>query len=90
VEGVEVALTAEEASERFSLPVDRIGDILVLGNEDAVFGSVVKGEFEDVDLRSHGSLHERLVPFIANKETKIMGENFNKDAFRILLSDYSF
>lgn len=90
VEGVEIALTAEEASERFSLPVDRIGDILVLGNEDAVFGSVVKGEFEDVDLRSHGSLHERLVPFIANKETKIMGENFNKDAFRILLSDYSF
>jgi len=90
VEGVEAALTTEEAGERFSLPVDRIGDILVLGNEDAVFGSVAKGEIEDVRLRSHGSLHERLVPFIANKEIKIIDENFNKDAFRILLSDYSF
>lgn len=55
-----------------------------------MFGSVVKDEVEDVDLRSHVSLHERLVPFIANKEIKIMGENFNKDAFWILLSHYSF
>lgn len=89
-DGVEVALTAEEASERFKLPPDRIGDLLVLGSEEAVFGLVERGTSEDVVLRSHGSLHERYVPLIVDKTMERTGEAFNKDVFRILSADYLF
>ena len=89
LDGVETTLTAEQASRQFELPMDRIGDILVLGSKDAVFGPVTKGEMKNIELRSHGSLHERLVPLIINKKVEATNNIFNKDVLRILLAPIS-
>jgi phosphonoacetate hydrolase len=85
--GVEAALTKKQASRQVKLPMDRIGDILVLGSKEAVFGPVAKGEIEDIELRSHGSLHERAVPLMINKKVEVTGSIFNKDAFKLLLAE---
>jgi len=66
------------------LPPDRIGDLLVLGVKGVVFGPVKRGLYEDVQLRSHGSLYEREIPFITNQRIDAVDNVFNKDAFRYL------
>ncbi len=63
VQGVDEALTRDEASERFHLHPERIGDLLVLGGPEVVFGDPNQVELP-TDLRSHGSLHEAAVPII--------------------------
>ncbi len=60
-EGVEEVLSNKEASLTYNLHPERIGDIMVLGEKDVVFGQGEEEVFE-VNLRSHGSLHERKVP----------------------------
>ena len=70
VPGVELVLTRAEAAERFQLPADRIGDLVVLADDSTTLGrrplwhdlSVVES-----GLRSHGGLHEQQVPFIFNR-----------------------
>ncbi len=61
---VEEIYTREEAAASFHLLEDRIGDLIVLGTEKAVFG-----EFDDekqkVSIRSHGSRYESKVPIQA-------------------------
>ena len=64
VEGVEEILTVAEASRRFHLPKEKVGDFLVLGEESHVFGTLDSGAVEDVNLRSHGSLHEQVIPAV--------------------------
>jgi len=81
-------LTSEDTSKKFNLPIDRIGDILVLGSKNSVFGPVREGEIESVELRSHGSLHEGLVPFILNRKVEVKGNIFNKDVFQILFGQH--
>lgn len=83
VDGVDTVLTAEEAAERFSLPLDRLGDLLVLGDRETVFGPGDEdgeiGEYDgegdethgSVDLRSHGSQHERIVPYVSNRAVSL-------------------
>ena len=63
VDGVELVCTKSEASEMFGLMTQRIGDLLVLGEKDVVFGNFDSVD-EEVHVRSHGSLHERKVPII--------------------------
>lgn len=70
IDGVEQILTREEAVDRYQLPPDRIGDLVVLADENTVFGRTP--EWHDLSsvqngLRSHGGLHEREVPFIINQ-----------------------
>ena len=86
-EGVEAVHTKNEAKKAYMLPSDRIGDLFVLGTKDAVFGPVKKGLYEDVNVRSHGSLHERDVLLIMNQKMKSVNELFNKDAFQKLLQN---
>lgn len=62
VDGVEEVLTVAEASRRFHLPREKVGEFLVLGKKSYVFGTLDSRAVEDVDLRSHGSLHERVIP----------------------------
>ncbi len=69
VPGVELVLSREEAENRFSLPGDRIGELVVLGDRNTVLGRTA--EWHDLSavrngLRSHGGLHEQEVPFIVN------------------------
>lgn len=88
VAGVDVVLTTEAAAERFRLPADRIGDLLVLGDRETVFGPGDDGNGGQrggtsgaVDLRSHGSHHERVVPYVSNRDVSI---THNAEAFAAL------
>jgi len=70
LDGVEVALARDEASERYGLPADRIGDIVVLAEAGTAVGRYP--EWHDLSgldapLRSHGGLGELQVPFIVNR-----------------------
>ena len=61
--GVEEALSQEEAVDRFRLHRERIGDIVVTGESDVVFGDPSETEMPP-RLRSHASTHERQVPLL--------------------------
>ena len=61
--GVDAALPREQAAAEHRLDPDRIGDILVLGAPDVVFGDPAQVELPP-QLRSHGSRHEEPVPII--------------------------
>ena len=63
IQGVDEALSREEAARRFKLMAERIGDIVVLGSHDVVFGDHQEVTLPE-HLRSHGSLHEERVPII--------------------------
>jgi phosphonoacetate hydrolase len=80
-DGVEAVLTADEAADRYQLPADPIGDALVLGTESSAFGPVDEGIQGTVDLRSHGSHHERQVPYVTTTGATL---EYTVDAFRVL------
>jgi phosphonoacetate hydrolase len=71
IAGVEEVFTRAQACERFELPADRIGDLLVLSERLTVLGTAV-GEHDlsglTVPLRSHGGLSEQKVPLIFNRK----------------------
>jgi phosphonoacetate hydrolase len=70
LDGIEIALGREEACARFDLPPDRIGDIVLTSGETVTIGtSAHRHDLAalDVPLRSHGGLHEQVVPFIVNR-----------------------
>jgi phosphonoacetate hydrolase len=66
LDGVEDVLDRKTAAQRFRLPADRLGDLVVLADRDCVFGSL---EEERIILpagyRNHGSLHESDIPIIS-------------------------
>lgn len=79
VPGVEEVLTRDEAIKLYSLPGDRIGELVVLGDRHTVLGRTP--EWHDLSavsqgLRSHGGLHEQEVPFIINRT--LQGEYANR------------
>ena len=63
--GVERVLSREEAAREYKLMASRIGDLVVWGDQDTLFGEMDMG-LEDVagKVRSHGSLHEIEIPLI--------------------------
>jgi phosphonoacetate hydrolase len=71
VPGVEMVLNREEARQRFYLPSDKIGDLVVLSDRNTTLGRTP--EWHDLSavrtgLRSHGGLHESTVPFALNRD----------------------
>ena len=70
--GIEVVLTREQAVERFELPSDRIGDLVVVSERFTVLGTAQSRHDLsglDVPLRSHGGISEQRVPLILNRPT---------------------
>jgi phosphonoacetate hydrolase len=63
VDGVDDALPRKEAAQKFRLMPERLGDIMVLGALDVVFGNPDEVTLPP-KLRSHGSLYEEQVPII--------------------------
>ena len=65
LEGIEAVRTREEAAQDFDLMPERIGELVVTGDRDTVFGEL-DGGFERLEpsYRSHGSLHESEVPLV--------------------------
>ncbi|WP_183396242.1 phosphonoacetate hydrolase [Hansschlegelia beijingensis] len=91
IEGVTVAITAEEACERFELPADRIGDVVVLSDRNKALGaSAAKHDLSGLTepLRSHGGLTEQTVPMIANRPIEVpAGRTLrNFDVFDVALN----
>jgi phosphonoacetate hydrolase len=65
LKGVEAVLTRAEAARRFHLMPGRIGELVVLGDKETVFGEL-EAESEELPAtyRTHGSLHESDVPLV--------------------------
>lgn len=91
LDGVEVALTSGEACERFELPADRIGDVVVTSTRYKVLGTAP--EKHDLSgltepLRSHGGLTEQRVPMIANRAIAVADGRVlrNFDVFDVALN----
>jgi phosphonoacetate hydrolase len=56
-------LTREEAAREYKLMASRIGDLIVWGDRDTVFGEMdMEQENFSSGLRSHRSLHELNIP----------------------------
>ena len=89
--GIDVVLTKAEACERFELPPDRIGDLVVTSTIHKVIGT--RADLHDLSgldepLRSHGGLTEQRVPLIANRRVHLpAGRTLrNFDAFDVALN----
>jgi phosphonoacetate hydrolase len=70
LKGMEVVLPRKEAAERFELPADRIGDLVVVSERFTVMGtSAARHDLTalEVPLRSHGGISEQRVPLIVNR-----------------------
>ncbi|MBV8783764.1 MAG: phosphonoacetate hydrolase, partial [Gammaproteobacteria bacterium] len=68
--GVEVVLPRAAAAERFELPPDRIGDLVVVGTRSVALGGArARHDLSGLDapLRSHGGLSEQPVPLVMNR-----------------------
>ena len=92
VPGVEAVLARDEAAARFSLPADRIGDLVVLGDRSTVLGK--SAAYHDLSavqhgLRSHGGLHERGVPLAVTSPLRhpVTRPLTNADIFDLVLNE---
>lgn len=79
LKGVETVLTRSDASKRFHLMPSRIGDLVVLGDRDTVFGDLdAESEPLPLEYRAHGSLHEMDIPlFIHNAHAHLSPSDFH-------------
>ncbi len=90
--GIELVLTREEAAQRFELPADRIGDLVVVSiHSVALGGARAKHDLSGLDapLRSHGGLSEQAVPLVMNRSIPGLDANRrwrNFDAFDWVLN----
>jgi phosphonoacetate hydrolase len=74
ISGIDVALTQADACERFGLPPDRIGDIVVTSTRHMTLGTAIeRHDLSGLDepLRSHGGLTEQVVPMISNRKVTL-------------------
>ncbi|MQA04069.1 MAG: phosphonoacetate hydrolase [Streptosporangiales bacterium] len=70
LDGVDLVLTAAEACERFELPLDRTGDLVLITAADVAVGTTPdRHDLSQLDepLRSHGGLSEQQVPLVLNR-----------------------
>lgn len=68
--GIEVVLSREQAAERFELPPERIGDLVIVSDHLTVLGTSEQQHDLSgltVPLRSHGGLSEQKVPLLFNR-----------------------
>ena len=93
VPGIERVLTRDEAAARLSLPPDRIGDLVVLGDARTVLGK--SRAYHDLSavargLRSHGGLSEQAVPLAVTSPVRadlVAGRSLtNADIFELVLA----
>jgi phosphonoacetate hydrolase len=89
IDGIMVVVDKATACERFELPGDRIGDIVMVSGENMTIGtSAHRHDLAALNepLRSHGGLTEQEVPFIVNRVLPDLGaapDLRNFDAFYI-------
>ena len=90
--GIEAVLERQDAAQRFELPADRIGDLVVVSERSVVLGTA-KSRHDlsqlELPLRSHGGVSEQRVPLIVNRRIEGLDplrrwRNF--DAFDLVLN----
>ena len=87
VPGVDFALSRDEAVVKLDLNAGRIGQIVVNGNKDTVFGNTAEIDLP-IGLRSHGSEHERNIPIIGyNLKNKEFQFSENRDIGRYVINE---
>ncbi len=91
LQGIELVLNREEASRRFELPPDRIGDLVVVSTRHVVIGtSKARHDLSGLTepLRSHGGVSEQKVPLLFNRKLTGLrsGRLRNFDAFDLALN----
>ena len=78
---VELAMDGSTAAEKFEMPLDREGDIVVIATRHAVLGSRTEehdlANLGDHRLRSHGGLSEQRIPLL--RSSPITGEVPKRD-----------
>ena len=90
---IEVVLTREEAAQRFELPPERIGDLVVVSTRHVVIGtSKARHDLSGLKepLRSHGGLSEQKVPLLFNRKLRGLGAHRrlrNFDIFDLALNN---
>ena len=91
VPGMELVLDKAGAAERFELPPDRLGDLVLVSVRDHTLGTSpdrhdLSGLTEP--LRSHGGISEQRVPLIMNRQTDLAEGHAlrNFDAFDLALN----
>jgi phosphonoacetate hydrolase len=90
--GIESVSTRAEAADRFELPADRIGDLVVVSERFTVVGtSAARHDLSALDapLRSHGGTSEQRVPLILNRRIDGLDPSRrwrNFDAFELALN----
>ena len=85
--GISMVLDNAAASERFELPSDRIGDLVVIGERTVVLGTREKEHDLSgltVPLRSHGGVSEQVVPLIFNRIATIAPERTRLRNFDVI------
>ncbi|WP_118182640.1 phosphonoacetate hydrolase [Paraburkholderia phosphatilytica] len=92
-DGIETVLDNRAACERFELPRDRIGDVVVVSRRDVVLGT--RRDEHDlsgltVPLRSHGGISEQTVPLVFNRRVDASAHDGrrlrNFDVFDLVLN----
>ena len=88
--GVEVVLDNAAAAQRFELPPDRIGDLVIVSTKHVVLGtSESRHDLSGLDapLRSHGGISEQGVPLLFNRRASgVSGRVRNFDILDIALN----
>jgi phosphonoacetate hydrolase len=90
--GVAEVMDRVEACDRFELPADRIGDLVIVGDRHVALGrSPADHDLSELDrpLRSHGGLTEQRVPVIANRRLRDLPDGHrlrNFDAYWVALN----
>ncbi|OGE58588.1 hypothetical protein PENARI_c001G08117 [Penicillium arizonense] len=68
---VEISLSGRDAAQKYEMPLDREGDIVVISKINVVIGSTKANHdlsnLKDHPLRSHGGLSEQDIPVIMSK-----------------------
>lgn len=85
VSEIDTVLTRQEAVVEHHLYPDRIGDLVLLADSQTVFGEFPSARTE-VKVRSHGSLHEAIVPIIGyGSRLSTARPYYSKELVNILL-----
>lgn len=94
IDGIELAETKAAACDRFELPTDRVGDLVVVSTRNKVLGT--SADRHDLSgltepLRSHGGTTEQVVPMIANRKINDVPQKQlrNFDVFDVALNRLS-
>jgi phosphonoacetate hydrolase len=77
--GVQEVMSRSEAARRFRLMPSRIGEIVVVGNRETVFGGMdSESTTLPADYRSHGGLSEAKVPLVVHNAAQAPAAGFFK------------